>query len=154
VWTATGTSVSQVRTELIFRRCWNLITAGCRAGRSPDVGRLKPSHANPLGGISSLQLKVPLLRLLSTVRPSRHVPEPGLNPRPHSARGDIGRHLAEAGAKLALLQFGQGAPAPLHSHAYGPCQGRSGWFSQTHPQSSHRKHIAKEATASVGEGTV
>jgi hypothetical protein len=32
VWTATGTTVSRIRTDLIFRRCWNLITPACRAG--------------------------------------------------------------------------------------------------------------------------
>jgi hypothetical protein len=41
----------------------------------------------------------------------------------------------------ARLQLGQGMPAPPHTQACGPCQGLSGGFSQTQPQSSQRGQL-------------
>jgi hypothetical protein len=44
-----GTSVSRIRTELIFRQCWNLITLGCRAGISVAANAMAVSgrHSEP-----------------------------------------------------------------------------------------------------------
>lgn len=40
----------------------------------------------------------------------------------------------------AWLQTGQGSPAPPQPQAFGPSQGRSGWFSQTQWVSSQWEH--------------
>jgi hypothetical protein len=40
------------------------------------------------------------------------------------------------------LQAGQGMPAPRQLQARSPNEGRSGWFSQTHPVSSQREQFA------------
>jgi hypothetical protein len=38
---AMGATVSRIRIELIFRRCWNLVTPSpALQGASPDVGRI------------------------------------------------------------------------------------------------------------------
>jgi len=50
---------------------------------------------------------------------------------------------------VAALQRGHGAPAPPQVQAFGPCQGRTGCFSQTQPQSSQRKHFTMEAMVST-----
>jgi hypothetical protein len=42
-----------------------------------------------------------------------------------------------------VLQSGHGAPAAPQGQARGPCHGRSGWFSQTQPQSSQREHVMR-----------
>jgi hypothetical protein len=42
-----------------------------------------------------------------------------------------------------VLQSGHGAPAAPQGQARGPCHGRSGWFSQTQPQSSQREHVVR-----------
>src|SRR4051812_47298493 len=43
----------------------------------------------------------------------------------------------------ALLQSGQGSPAPPQPQAFGPSQGRSGWFSQTQWVLSQRVHVIR-----------
>ena len=49
---AMGTSVLQIRIELIFRQCWNLITLGCRAGISVAANAMAVSgrHSEPATG--------------------------------------------------------------------------------------------------------
>jgi hypothetical protein len=39
------------------------------------------------------------------------------------------------------------AITPPHWHACAPPQGRSGWFSQTQPQSSHRVQVMRRSSA-------
>jgi hypothetical protein len=46
-----------------------------------------------------------------------------------------------AAPSSAMLQAGQGIPAPPQSQPCGPSQGRRRWFSQTHPVSAHRMHF-------------
>jgi hypothetical protein len=149
---ATGTSVSEMRSQLIFRQCWNLITTlgisdPCDGRERPTLLRRAANQPNPhqrarqsragdrwvqIGSnvriafshsllqvaewftapvskiapdfcdfcpreTSALQLQMPLPRFAPTIRPARRISQPGLNSRPHSARGDIRPHLAAAG---------------------------------------------------------
>src|SRR5882757_2341161 len=57
---AMGTTVFRIRMELIFRRCWNLVTPSrsCR-GSAPNVGRamyLKAADSLAAGTPDSLQI--------------------------------------------------------------------------------------------------
>jgi hypothetical protein len=48
---------------------------------------------------------------------------------------------------VARITFGAGHAGTPHWHACGPPQGRSGWFSQTQPQSSQMKHFMRQISA-------
>jgi hypothetical protein len=54
----------------------------------------------------------------------------------------------------ALLQSGQGSPAPPQPHAVGPSQGRSGWFSQTQQVPSQRAHVTCHPQCFVGSSSI
>jgi hypothetical protein len=54
-------------------------------------------------------------------------------------------------ASSGRLQAGQGIPAPPQSQAWGPSQGRLGWFSQTHPVSAQKMHFIDHTRRSGSE---
>ena len=54
---AMGTSVFRIRIELIFRRCWNLITpCGDPQGSPANVGACRESWAEDFAGASFDQI--------------------------------------------------------------------------------------------------